>query len=189
MNRTIDQAKNDDDFPWPNENFFLESRTYVIYRDGYPVTHGHLLFIPKEESWENVVECWKAAYRWGHEWIENGFCESFNLGQNVGEQAGQTVNYPHVHLIPRRKGDTNNVEGGVRKVVHENAEYTVQEKTGVEYWDNVDNEFSAFCMIKTRDSKDLISESVDCEEAEKIVQSHNNNVRKLLEFKDNDYGK
>jgi diadenosine tetraphosphate (Ap4A) HIT family hydrolase len=25
--------------------------------------------------------------------------------QSVGEQAGQTVQYPHIHMIPRRKGD------------------------------------------------------------------------------------
>ena len=46
-------------------------------------------------------------YRW----------EGFNIGINNGEVAGQTVMWPHVHLIPRREGDTPNPKGGVRHVI------------------------------------------------------------------------
>lgn len=34
-----------------------------------------------------------------------------------GEVAGQTINHCHIHLIPRRKGDTENPRGGVRGVI------------------------------------------------------------------------
>jgi len=41
----------------------------------------------------------------------------FNVGANCGESAGQTVWHAHIHLIPRRDGDTSNPRGGVRGVI------------------------------------------------------------------------
>ena len=41
----------------------------------------------------------------------------FNVGVNCGETAGQTVMHCHVHLIPRRSGDVEKPEGGVRHVI------------------------------------------------------------------------
>jgi len=41
----------------------------------------------------------------------------FNLGINVGHDAGQTVFHAHIHLIPRRFGDVQNPRGGVRAVI------------------------------------------------------------------------
>jgi diadenosine tetraphosphate (Ap4A) HIT family hydrolase len=41
----------------------------------------------------------------------------FNIGMNSGESAGQTVMHSHIHLIPRRDGDTRNPRGGVRGVI------------------------------------------------------------------------
>jgi diadenosine tetraphosphate (Ap4A) HIT family hydrolase len=41
----------------------------------------------------------------------------FNIGMNVGESAGQTVMHAHIHLIPRRDGDTPTPRGGVRGVI------------------------------------------------------------------------
>jgi len=43
--------------------------------------------------------------------------EAFNVGINNGEAAGQSVMWPHVHMIPRRKGDTPHPKGGVRHVI------------------------------------------------------------------------
>ena len=47
----------------------------------------------------------------------------FNIGMNWGEAAGQTVPYPHVHLIPRRNGDMEDPTGGVRHVIPEKGNY------------------------------------------------------------------
>jgi len=47
----------------------------------------------------------------------------FNMGANCGEAAGQTVLHAHIHLIPRRKGDTANPRGGVRGVIPEKMNY------------------------------------------------------------------
>jgi len=47
----------------------------------------------------------------------------FNVGTNCGEYAGQTVMHAHIHLIPRRVGDTHNPRGGVRGVIPEKMAY------------------------------------------------------------------
>ena len=52
-------------------------------------------------------------YRW----------DAFNVGINNGVAAGQSVMWPHVHMIPRRKGDTLNPKGGVRGVIPINQKY------------------------------------------------------------------
>lgn len=38
----------------------------------------------------------------------------FNIGMNCGVAAGQTVMHAHIHLIPRRDGDSPHPRGGVR---------------------------------------------------------------------------
>ena len=38
----------------------------------------------------------------------------FNIGMNIGKNAGQTIFHFHIHIIPRRQGDTQNPKGGVR---------------------------------------------------------------------------
>jgi diadenosine tetraphosphate (Ap4A) HIT family hydrolase len=47
----------------------------------------------------------------------------FNVGINSGESAGQTIFHAHIHLIPRRDGDTPNPRGGVRGVIPGKMEY------------------------------------------------------------------
>jgi diadenosine tetraphosphate (Ap4A) HIT family hydrolase len=47
----------------------------------------------------------------------------FNVNANCGETAGQTIFHAHIHLIPRRQGDTANPRGGVRGVIPERMSY------------------------------------------------------------------
>ena len=47
----------------------------------------------------------------------------FNMGVNSGDDAGQTIFHCHIHLIPRRKGDSNAPRGGVRGVIPEKQSY------------------------------------------------------------------
>jgi diadenosine tetraphosphate (Ap4A) HIT family hydrolase len=49
--------------------------------------------------------------------------DGFNVGQNCGESAGQTVMYTHIHMIPRRRGDMEDPRGGVRHVIPEKGNY------------------------------------------------------------------
>ena len=75
--------------PW--KDVVVDTRDYTVYKDGFPVTEGHILFVPKEETWDKLAACYKAAYAWGYEWVQNGYCDAYNLGQNIGAEAGQTV--------------------------------------------------------------------------------------------------
>jgi diadenosine tetraphosphate (Ap4A) HIT family hydrolase len=107
--------------PWTE--VLVDTKDFTVYKDSFPVTEGHVLFVPKVEDWQHLVKCWEAAYKWGYDWTERGYCEAFNIGQNVGEAAGQTVEYAHVHLIPRRKGDMEDPRGGVRHVIPSKGNY------------------------------------------------------------------
>ena len=109
------------DIPWTE--IVIDTRDFTVFKDGFPVTEGHILFVPKEETWDKLAACYKAAYAWGYDWVQRGYCDAYNLGQNIGEAAGQTVMWPHVHLIPRRKGDMEDPRGGVRHVIPEKGNY------------------------------------------------------------------
>ena len=47
----------------------------------------------------------------------------YNIGMNCGKDAGQTVMHSHIHLIPRRDGDTKKPRGGVRGVIPDKMSY------------------------------------------------------------------
>lgn len=51
----------------------------------------------------------------------------FNVGMNCGESAGQTIFHVHIHLIPRRDGDTPNPTGGVRGVIPDKMCYCLKD--------------------------------------------------------------
>ena len=102
-----------------------EFDSVVAIEDGYPVTDGHLLIIPKihtadyfsmpdrekQDSNQLIVILRKRIK------AEDPSVTGFNIGVNCGESAGQTIFHCHVHLIPRRDGDVSNPRGGVRGVV------------------------------------------------------------------------
>ena len=109
------------DAPWADENIVHEGPNVVVYSDGFPVTEGHLLFVPKKvEQRRDITRCFEIAYEWGVQGVLDYKWTSFNIGINNGVEAGQSVMWPHVHLIPRRKGDVKDpkrVKGGVRHVI------------------------------------------------------------------------
>ena len=47
----------------------------------------------------------------------------YNIGTNVGKDAGQSIMHCHIHLIPRRKGDVEDPRGGVRGVIPSKQKY------------------------------------------------------------------
>lgn len=107
--------------PW--DDLVWEDLDMAVFRDRYPVTSGHLLFVPKHNSDIPIETAFGAALREGRRLVQAGVCDSFNVGINCGIGAGQTVMYPHVHLIPRRIGDCANPTGGVRGVIFGQQDY------------------------------------------------------------------
>ena len=54
---------------------------------------------------------------------EDKTIKGFNIGSNSGKVAGQSIMHCHIHLIPRREGDVNNPQGGVRGVIPSKQHY------------------------------------------------------------------
>jgi diadenosine tetraphosphate (Ap4A) HIT family hydrolase len=74
--------------------------------------------VPKDNDNANwTVRAFEEALVDGIHMVNQGECDGFNIGFNYGQDAGQTVMYPHVHLIPRRKGDVEDPVGGVRNTI------------------------------------------------------------------------
>jgi len=102
-----------------------EIDTVVAIQDAYPVTQGHHLIIPKrhssdyfslnrveKESVDDMVRMLRSKIM-----DKDSSVTGFNIGINNGESAGQTIFHTHIHLIPRRDGDTPEPRGGVRGVM------------------------------------------------------------------------
>jgi diadenosine tetraphosphate (Ap4A) HIT family hydrolase len=102
----------------------------VAIYDGYPVTPGHTLIIPRrhiasffEATCEEQLAMLDllAEMRWLL--LSERSPDGFNIGINDGTAAGQTVMHLHIHLIPRYAGDTEDPRGGVRWIMPEMAPY------------------------------------------------------------------
>jgi diadenosine tetraphosphate (Ap4A) HIT family hydrolase len=123
----LEQAQENKIAPWDDLDEDLTDYHVAVFRDRFPVAKGHLLFVPKYNVHAVIMDCFEMAVKKGQDMVAQGECDAFNVGINMGEAAGQTVMYPHVHLIPRRVGDCADPVGGVRGVIFGQANY---KKTG-----------------------------------------------------------
>jgi len=94
----LEQAISDNLVPWRNVEY--RTKQYWVFKDTSQNTEGHLLFVPAEETAEHLWQCYQAAYKFGFGGVQTQRWDAFSIKQNVGEAAGQTVMYPHVHMIP-----------------------------------------------------------------------------------------
>ncbi len=103
----------------------------LMFYDSYPVTKYHTLIIPRrhvadyfELTKEEVDAMQELLYR-QKERLQHtdSSISGFNIGINVGEDAGQSIFHVHMHLIPRRLGDMKEPKGGVRGVIPEKQKY------------------------------------------------------------------
>ena len=65
---TLEQAQKDGRAPWTQ--VFLDTKDYVVYEDIYPVTLGHTLIVPRENTVENIQKCFKFAQEMGNMNVE-----------------------------------------------------------------------------------------------------------------------
>ena len=108
-----------------------EDEFFFIIRDGFPVTNLHTLFISQRcidsyfDLTDDELNRLQKLIKEQKNIIlnEDSSVTGFNIGINVGVDAGQTVMHTHIHLIPRRKGDMENPRGGVRGVIPDKQSY------------------------------------------------------------------
>jgi len=114
---TLEIAKEEGRAPWTDIQ--VDTREFIVFNDAYPVTEGHTLVVPKVNHEDNILRCVKFAIRMGEQNVnsDRNNITGYNIGINIGVSAGQTVMYPHVHLIFRRDGDCEDPVGGVRNVI------------------------------------------------------------------------
>ena len=103
---------------------------YASY-DSYPVSDFHCLIIPKrhvkdyfEMSDEELLACNDLIIKIKNEILaKDKTVKAFNIGTNAGKISGQSIMHCHIHLIPRRDGDVENPQGGVRSVIPKKQHY------------------------------------------------------------------
>jgi len=107
-----------------------ESDHAVAFPDGYPLTRGHTLVVPRrhvasiyELSEDEQADVWQLVARVREHVARELDPAGFNIGLNDGGAAGQTVEHAHVHVIPRYEGDVPDPRGGVRWVIPDRAPY------------------------------------------------------------------
>lgn len=114
----------------PLERVINASVCAVAIRDGFPVSRGHTLIIPKRHVYSffelspgEINSCMSLLVSEQNRMAAEFGTIDFNVGINIGETAGQTVAHAHIHIIPRYKGDHPNPRGGVRAVIPGKADY------------------------------------------------------------------
>ena len=104
---------------------------YASY-DTYPVSEHHCLIIPKRHikdyfdmTNDELIACNDLIQIVKNEILNKDVnVKGFNIGTNAGKIAGQSILHCHIHLIPRREGDVENPQGGVRSVIPKKQHYT-----------------------------------------------------------------
>jgi diadenosine tetraphosphate (Ap4A) HIT family hydrolase len=105
------------------KRIIAENNLAYAIRDGFPVTDGHTLFIPKRHVSDYFGLVQSEVNAINMLMTSDSSIEGFNIGMNCGEVSGQTVFHCHVHLIPRRRGDVANPRGGVRHIIADKGFY------------------------------------------------------------------
>ena len=99
--------------------------------DSYPVSDHHCLIIPKRHikdyfdmTNDELIACNDLIQIVKNEILSKDLnVKGFNIGTNSGKIAGQSIMHCHIHLIPRREGDVDNPQGGVRSVIPNKQHY------------------------------------------------------------------
>jgi diadenosine tetraphosphate (Ap4A) HIT family hydrolase len=112
------------------DQIILESPLALVKHDGFPLTKGHSLIIPRRHV-ASFFDCTAEERQAMLELLDEAKAvldkehapDGYNIGLNNGAAAGQTVMHVHMHLIPRYAGDTADPRGGVRWIFPDKAKY------------------------------------------------------------------
>ena len=111
----------------------IEHSLAVAKHDGYPLTKGHSLIIPRRHV-ASFFDCTAEERQAMLDLLDESKAildkehapDGYNIGLNNGAAAGQTVMHVHMHLIPRYQNDTTDPRGGVRWIFPDKAKYWVK---------------------------------------------------------------
>lgn len=113
-----------------SNEFLLSNEHAVAFPDGYPLSLGHTLVVPRIHEadifripHEVRAAVWRLVDEVHSRLNEELNPDGFNIGVNVLGAAGQTIDHAHVHVIPRHIGDVEDPRGGVRWVIPSKAPY------------------------------------------------------------------
>ena len=116
-----------------NYKVIQSTNYFFIIRDtSYPVTKHHTLIIANRHvsdyfnlTSEEVKNLDKILKKQKNELLQlDEKITGFNIGVNIGKDAGQSIMHCHIHLIPRRRGDVEDPRGGVRGVIPSKQKYS-----------------------------------------------------------------
>ena len=113
------------------EELQFENRLAYSSIDSYPVSEFHSLIVPKrhvetyfELTSEEIQACNELILKTKEKILKkDSSVKGFNIGTNAGKIAGQSIMHCHIHLIPRREGDVEDPQGGVRSVIPKKQHY------------------------------------------------------------------
>jgi diadenosine tetraphosphate (Ap4A) HIT family hydrolase len=107
-----------------DRELIAENDHAIAVYDGFPVSEGHALVIPKTHVPEifdlndqEYAACFDLVRQVKTILQKKHSTEAFNIGVNCGDIAGQTVMHAHIHMIPRYAGDVEDPRGGVRHII------------------------------------------------------------------------
>lgn len=112
------------------ERILQKSEVAIAFFDGFRVTEGHALVVPREHveslyqfSAKDQAALWALVSEVRTSLMRQYTPDGFNIAVNDGEAAGQTIGHAHIHVIPRRVGDSPDPRGGIRRLFPEKARY------------------------------------------------------------------
>ena len=113
------------------EELQFENQLAYSSIDSYPVSEFHSLIVPKrhvetyfELTKDEILACNELILKTKEKILkQDSSIQGFNIGTNAGKSAGQSIMHCHIHLIPRREGDVENPQGGVRSVIPKKQHY------------------------------------------------------------------
>ena len=113
------------------EELQFENQLAYSSKDSYPVSEFHSLIVPKrhvetyfELTKDEILACNELILKTKEKILnQDSSVQGFNIGTNAGKFAGQSIMHCHIHLIPRREGDVENPQGGVRSVIPKKQHY------------------------------------------------------------------
>ncbi|MDJ1185407.1 HIT family protein [Roseofilum casamattae] len=113
--------------PRKSLTLLTESATAYAILDGYPVSKGHALVVPKRHisnyfdlPFKEQSACWLMANKVQEILLKEFQPDGFNVGININEAAGQKMNHVAIHIIPRYRNDAGKRRGGIRHILPKN---------------------------------------------------------------------